>query len=153
MSASKSLGWAHALVLWCVCCSWGMTTLAQTPIDDVTQRLKQDFDKPENPLQVDRVSVMDEWAVASWVQGTRGGRALLRSHHGQWEIVLCGGDPLTDAGSLVEMGVPREWSEALARKVRENEQSLSPARRALFGSFNTIVHMDSHGEHPKVPHD
>ncbi len=150
MSASRPVAWVHKLALWGLLCMGGVA-FAQTPTDDVSQRLKQEFDTPDSPLQVDRVAVMDQWAIASWVQGERGGRALLRSHHEQWHIVLCGGDPLTEANSLVEMGVPREWSEALARKVRENEQSLSPARRALFGSFKTIVQMDAHGAHPKVP--
>jgi hypothetical protein len=44
--------------------------------------LKAQFDKPEAPLSVAPVSVEGNYAVAGWLQGARGGRALLLAASG-----------------------------------------------------------------------
>jgi hypothetical protein len=58
--------------------------------------MKGMFDTPENPLSVEPVVVLGDNAIAGWVQGERGGRALLWRVDGQWEIRLC--SPLCQGG-------------------------------------------------------
>ena len=147
MSASDSMRWLRyflALVLSAVA---GLT-VAQTPEEAVVARLKGEFQTADGPaLAVDRVAVVDDWAVASWRQDSRGGRALLQRAPQGWEIVVCGGDPLTEAASLREMGVPAASSDALARQVKAGEATLEAARRAVFGSFQALIRPSAHGHH------
>ena len=58
------------------------------------------WDKPDAKLIVDPVVINAGYAVASWTQGNRGGRALLRKNGNHWAVVLCSGDPLRDASVL-----------------------------------------------------
>ena len=72
------------------------------------------WDKPDARLLVEPVVEADGYAIASWTQGERGGRALLRQQDGEWRIVLCSGDPLTSAFFIAEAGISRATAEQLA---------------------------------------
>jgi len=105
------------------------------------------WDKPDARLLVEPVIVVDGYAIASWTQDKRGGRALLRQENGKWMIVLCSGDPLKSATSIAEVGVPRATAEQLARLLKEAESILPPRQVALFSTFEGVVHIegDEHG--------
>lgn len=109
------------------------------------------WDKPDARLLVEPVVEADGYAIASWIQGKRGGRALLRQENGNWKIVLCSGDPLKSASSIAEAGVPRATAEQLARLLKEAESILPPRQVALFSTFEGVVHIDgdehAHGKH------
>jgi hypothetical protein len=47
------------------------------------------FDEPDHRLEVAPVAVVGDNAVAGWVQGNQGGRALLRKRNGKWVLILC----------------------------------------------------------------
>ena len=109
------------------------------------------WDKPDARLLVEPVVVADGYAIASWTQGKRGGRALLRQEDGKWKIVLCSGDPLKSASSIAEAGVPHATAEQLARRLKEAESILPPRQVALFSTFEGVVHIDG-GEHGHGKH-
>jgi len=109
------------------------------------------WDKPDARLLVEPVVVADGYAIASWTQGKRGGRALLRQEDGKWMIILCSGDPLKSASSISEVGVPRATAEQLARLLKEAESILPPGQVALFSTFEGVVHIDD-GEHGHGKH-
>jgi hypothetical protein len=105
------------------------------------------WDKPDAKLVVEPVVVRADYAVASWVQGNRGGRALLRKNEGVWIVVLCSGDPLKDASALAAAGVPADVAAHLARELAAAERQLPAAHTALFSTFDGVVEMDQHHGH------
>jgi hypothetical protein len=106
--------------------------------------LKAAFDKPDAPLMVEPVTVGATFAVAGWRQGPRGGRALLRQHHGAWSVVLCSGDPLRHEAGLVEAGVPADEARSLAASISSAEAKLDEDSRRLLSTFEGTVDMTAH---------
>ncbi|MEY2689537.1 MAG: hypothetical protein RL375_3736 [Pseudomonadota bacterium] len=106
------------------------------------------FDKPEARLSVDPVVVVGTHAVAGWSQGERGGRALMRRGADGWQIVLCAGDGLKQASVLRDAGIDGPSADRLARELASAESRLSADQRARFASFEGVVKMDAHGNHP-----
>lgn len=123
--------------------------------DDATARreiralMHARFDQPQAPLQIAPLIVAGDHAVADWSQQDRGGRALLRREHGQWQIVLCAGDALRDAGLLQQAGVPAGDAQRLSAGLRQAEESMSAERLQRFASFQGTVRMGARGEHPQ----
>lgn len=114
----------------------------------IRQRLMAEFDKQDARLAVPVVVNGPSHGLAGWLQGERGGRALLRREHGQWRIVVCGGDALKEARVLREAGVPDAEARSLARDLAAAEARLSPAQRTQLASFTGTVRMDAQGQHP-----
>jgi hypothetical protein len=122
----------------------------------ITQVMKQQFDTPEAPLTVMPISVEGDYAVAGWLQGSHGGRALLQKSKDHWSIALCGGAGLTQAGVLQSTGMQADAANKLARAIQTAEAALGADQRTRFNSFEGMVKIDaaqSHGEHnPHDPH-
>lgn len=104
---------------------------------------------PDSKVETEPVVVSGSHAVASWTQGKRGGRALLRRNDGAWRVVLCSGDPLKDAAWLAEAGVPAADADILAQRLAHAEASVPAPRRAKFSLFEGVVEgsHDAHGAH------
>lgn len=109
------------------------------------------WDRPESKVETDPIVVSGHYAVASWTQGDRGGRALLRRDDKEWKVVLCSGDPLTRAGWLVEAGVPQPDADTIASALAVAEGKVSDDRRKAFSLFEGTVMGDApehkHGSH------
>ena len=122
-----------------------------TPAQAITHVMKKQFDRPDAPLKVQPVSVEGDYAVAGWIQGNKGGRALLQKEHDQWRITVCAGDGLTQASVLEATGTPPAVAQKLAKTVAEAESKLSADKRQLFASFEGMLKIDanasSHGQH------
>lgn len=122
-----------------------------TDQEQIQHAMMASFDKPDNPLKVALVVVQGDYAVAGWIQGDKGGRALLQKTHGHWEISVCGGDGLTQAKVLETTGMPAATAKVLADAVVAAESKLTPHQRHLFGSFEGMMKVGagqaSHGEH------
>lgn len=114
----------------------------------ITRLMKQQFDKPEAPLTVAPVVVKGDHAIASWAQGERGGRALLRRYQGQWEISVCAGDGLTQPGVLRTAGLTTPEADALAQALVRAEAGLPAAHRARFSTFDGMLRLGAGGHHP-----
>lgn len=124
--------------------------VAAKPANDaqaVVQVMKRQFDQPKAPLKVAPVVVEADWALAGWLQDTRGGRALLQKRHGQWVIVVCGGDGLREAQALVQTGMPAEMAAVLAKKLTAAESRLPAATLKKFASFEGLMRVDGDGGH------
>lgn len=118
---------------------------------EIVKAMKATFDRPDAPLIVDPVVVQGDAAIAGWSQLQTGGRAFLRQRKGQWIIVLCSGDQLKAADTLIVAGIPRPQAEKLAAKLAAAEKSLPPERLALFAKFDGLVNVeeDRSDEAPK----
>lgn len=114
----------------------------------ITHLLMATFDKPEARLSVAPVVVQGDQALAGWIQGERGGRALLKRQHGEWQVAVCGGDGLTDPRLLADAGLAAADARALVASLVQAEARLPAAQRAKFSTFDGLVRMDAAGHHP-----
>lgn len=129
----------------------------QTDAQAIEQGLKHQFDKPEAPLLVRPVSVEGDYAVAGWMQGVRGGRALLHRDKGHWTIALCGGDAMAQADTLVQAGLAPSAAQRLAQSIQSAESKLTSEHRKQLSTFEGMVkvgagHDAHHGNAPANPH-
>ena len=122
----------------------------------ITSVMKKMFEKPNAPLAVTPISVEGDFAVAGWIQGGRGGRALLQKDKDQWFIAICGGSGLTQADVLKSIGMTNDAAARLSAAVVASEAKLGADRRKLFDGFEGMVKVDQaagnadhsmHGQH------
>jgi len=136
------------------------TAPQQAEVQAIVHVLKKQFDKPKSPLTVMPVTVEGDWAMAGWLQDMRGGRALLNKRHGQWVIVVCGGDGLLQAGALSQTGMKTDVAQKLSMKAQSAERRLPAEILKKFASFEGMLRVDggahdahgvhgAHGKHPK----
>jgi hypothetical protein len=146
------LGLATLVVAtWCT----SLPAAADVVADQAAVRavLMQTWDQPHARLRADPVVVQGSHAIADWMQGERGGRALLaRSADGQWNVMLCAGDGLKDAALLRDAGIPDADAHALLQALATAEKRLSKADLARLASFEGLVRMDAQGNHPPAHH-
>lgn len=95
------------------------------------------YDKPNNKVNTTPISIADDFAVADWTQGKRGGRALMKRINGNWEILACGNDGLKDTKSLVKAGMSEKTASTIVRKLADLEKLEDPRRLAKFNLFGT----------------
>jgi hypothetical protein len=95
------------------------------------------YDKPNNKVNTTPISIADDFAVADWTQGKRGGRALMKRINGNWEILACGNDGLKDTKSLVKAGMSEKTASTIVRKLADLEKLEDPKRLAKFNLFGT----------------
>lgn len=95
------------------------------------------YDKPNNKVNTTPISVADDFAIADWTQGKRGGRALMKRIDGNWEILACGNDGLKDTKSLVKAGMTEKTASTIVKKLADLEKSEDPKRLAKFNLFGT----------------
>jgi len=121
------------------------TASAHDAAEHIIHVMKAQFDKPENPLTVEPVSVVGDFAVAGWSQGGMGGRALLKLVNGEWTIHLCAGAGLKQAQLMHEAGMAMADAETLAALVAEGEAKLDPSKPALYDTFEGVMMIGAEG--------
>ncbi|MEN9895742.1 MAG: hypothetical protein RIR97_1594, partial [Pseudomonadota bacterium] len=109
--------------------------------------MKALFETPDNPLYVDPVVVDGAWAVASWAQGEKGGRALLKKGEKGWSIHLCSGASLKDAAALKQIGLEDASATKIAADLATAEAALGEKQIALFDSFEGTMMIGADGGH------
>lgn len=126
--------------------------LAHDDQHEIIHLMKGMFDTPENPLSVEPVVVVGDNAIAGWVQGERGGRALLWRVDGQWKIRLCSGDSLKDPKLLESANISAADAATLAAQLAAEESKLDPAVLAKFTSFEGTMMIDPEAGHQGHKH-
>lgn len=120
--------------------------------DQIVALMKQTWDSPLSPLDVSPVTIEDNHAIAGWVQGERGGRALLGRMNGKWRVVLCAGDGLLDIALLRDAGLSQKQAEALVLKTTRAEAELPKERVGKFALFKGALKVDAHHGHEEEKH-
>lgn len=105
----------------------------------IVHAMKRQFDRPEAPLSVAPVTVVDGYAVAGWLQSGKGGRALLQKTQGNWFITVCAGDGLKDAKVLEGAGMSVVTASKLSKEVVAAESRLGADVRQRFASFEGFL--------------
>jgi len=118
--------------------------------ENIRAAMMKTWDKPEARLVVEPVVVVEGYAIAGWSQGDMGGRALLRSKSGAWDVILCAGDDLRKAELLVKAGMSEAAARQLAADLSKAEAVLPKARLALLSKFEGLVMIDPAASH--APH-
>jgi hypothetical protein len=108
---------------------------------DIVASMKAVWDKSDNPLTVKPVIVSGDFAIAGWLQGEKGGRALLKKSHHGWQTQLCAGK-ITPA-LLKQAGVPETEAQQLLAQQTAAEKGLSQRDLSLLSSFVGVVKMDA----------
>jgi hypothetical protein len=123
---------------------------ANSPHRQIRTLVSTTYDQPGHKVETSPIVVANGYAIADWIQGDKGGRALLRRANGRWEIMACGGDGLKDVKTLGDAGIPRETATKLVLQLGRAEQSVTPDRVKRFGLFGTPGDPRAHG-HPSHP--
>ena len=104
------------------------------------------FDRPDLKVQTDPIVIEGKVAIADWTQGQKGGRALLRRKHADWEIIACGGAGFKDPSAIASAGISKEIANNITAKLKTAEATLSPQKIKQLDSFDGVVTM-GHGMH------
>jgi hypothetical protein len=128
------------------------TAFASDDKHAIAHLMKGMFDTPEHPLTVDPVVVLGDNAIAGWVQGDKGGRALLWRVDGQWQIRLCSGDGLKDPKLLENAKISTADAAALVAELTDAEATLDPAVLAKFSSFQGTMMISPDAGHQAHTH-
>jgi hypothetical protein len=114
--------------------------------DKITKLLMDMFNQPNNPLKINPIVVENNYAIAGWSKGDKGGRALLTNDNNKWTIQLCAGDALKDAKFLKESGVDEKIISTILKKLSVAEAKLDANTLKRFSEFKDIVYINAgHG--------
>jgi hypothetical protein len=105
------------------------------------------YDKPDHKVETSPIAAIDDYAVADWTQGDRGGRALLHRSNGKWTIMACGADGLKEVNNLTAAGIPQKIAENIVSQLTAAEKSVNPNRLkkfSLFGTKDDPIHAEHH---------
>lgn len=122
------------------------TVLADQDAELIDHVIRQQWQKPQEQLDISPVVVEGNYAIAGWRQGERGGRALLRRDTHGWAVLMCGGDDLTKSYLLQQTGMQATAADLLTQKLIAAEQLMSPQARKQFSIFEGMVPVNS-GRH------
>jgi len=112
--------------------------------------MKAQFDQPNNPLLVNPIAVEQQYALAGWIQGGKGGRALLQLEHGHWVIAVCAGDALLKESTLIQTGMTVEMARNLIHQIKFLESKLDAETRTKLSSFDGLVQVNGSGHGHQV---
>jgi hypothetical protein len=143
--------------LWVLFLVFSVVLSAETLTDEAQIQfvIGKTYDKPNNKVNTTPISVADDFAVADWTQGERGGRALMKKINGNWEILACGNDGLKDTKSLVKAGMTEKTASTIVKKLTDLEKSENPKRLVkfnLFGTPNDPIHKNEDDPHKHHHH-
>jgi hypothetical protein len=125
---------------------------AHSQTEEVSQEkikalISKTFDQPKLPVKTNPIVIEGKVAIADWVQGQKGGRALLRRKHTDWEIIACGGVGFKDPSGIAAVGISKEIATNITAKLSAAEAKLPPQLVKQFDSFDGVVNMMHGGQH------
>lgn len=144
-------------MLWIIAASFLSTgALAHQQTEKVSQEkirtlISNTFDQPNLKVKTNPIVIEGKVAIADWSQGQKGGRALLRRKHDEWEIIACGGSSFKDPGGITAIGISKEIAQNITAKLNEAESKLSPQEVKRFDSFDGVVNMVHGDKHLSTP--
>lgn len=113
----------------------------------IIQVLKNQFDRPVNPLEVPVVVISGDYAVADWLQDNRGGRALLRHDADGWRTLMCSGAQFKSPQALRQAGLQENDASLISKELSRKEQSLTDEQLKKIDSFQGIMDVLTNPDH------
>ena len=132
--------------------SYAGGALAHSQTNEVSQEkiktlISKSFDQPNLKVKTNPIVIEGKVAIADWTQGQKGGRALLRRKHNDWEIIACGGSGFKDPEGIAAIGISKEIATNITAKLKDVEARLSPQQVKQFDSFDGVVNMVHDAKH------
>jgi hypothetical protein len=119
----------------------------------IQKLISKTFDRPDLKVQTDPIVIEGKVAIADWIQGEKGGRALLTRKHVDWEIIACGGAGFKDPSVIAAAGISKRIANNITEKLKIAEAKLPPQKIKQLDSFDGVVTMGRSSRHePKVKH-
>jgi hypothetical protein len=128
-------------------CSVFPITARADEVQQIRTVIGTTFDRPGAKVVSDPVVIEQDYAVADWTQGDKGGRALLRKQGGHWLIALCAGDSLRSAEGMARAGVPSETALRLSKRLELAEHDVPQQQLEMFGRFRPDAAAEHHHGH------
>ena len=105
----------------------------------IASTIKNQWETLHSLVEVPVIAVGRHYALADWMQGERGGRALLRLSEGKWQTLICGSAQLKSAQSLESAGVPSAEAKQISESLATKESNLSVEQLVRIDSFEGVV--------------
>ena len=119
----------------------------------IQKLISKTFDRPDLKVQTDPIVIEGKVAIADWIQGEKGGRALLTRKHVDWEIIACGGAGFKDPSVIAASGISKRIANNITEKLKIAEAKLPPQKIKQLDSFDGVVTMGRSSRHePNVKH-
>lgn len=109
--------------------------------------ISKTFDQPNLKVQTSPIVIVGKVAIADWTQGEKGGRALLRRKHENWEIIACGGAGFKEPQGITAIGISKEIANNITAKLKDAEAKLPAQKIKQFDSFDGVVNMVHGAKH------
>lgn len=108
--------------------------------DEVKLMLSRTFDRPNNPVTAEAIVIQDNYALADWMQGSKGGRVLLVKTHESWKVLVCGGDALMKVDNIKSARVPEKTARSLISQLMDSEKTISKEKLERINAFKGEKH-------------
>ena len=112
--------------------------------------ISKTFDQPNLKVQTTPIVIEGKVAIADWIQGEKGGRALLTRKHVDWEIIACGGAGFKDPSVIAASGISKRIANNITEKLKTVEAKLPPQKVKQLDSFDGVVTMGHGMRHGSV---
>lgn len=114
--------------------------IASEGVNEISVLMHKSFDKPNKPLMIEAVAIQDGYAIADWLQGDMGGRALLAKEEKKWKILVCGGSGLMQIPNLVSAQLSEKTAVSLRSQLVAQEKNIPKNKLELINSFKERKH-------------
>jgi len=140
--------WTVAMTCWQCCLADDASTNAVQAFQ-IKKLIADTYDQSDLKVETAPIIIDGHYALADWIQGTKGGRVLLHFGQGEWQIVACGGAGFNDVNVLVSVGVTLDTAQQLVNQLNQAEQTLSAEHIRQVNLFDmsdgaTSPHHDVH---------
>lgn len=109
----------------------------------IESAIKSQWGEPNNPLSIDPIVVVNEYAIAGWSQGIKGGRALLKQNTNRWQVLFCGDSSIKHISVLEQAGLSHVDAIKLSNKLQGAEEKISSDHLSLLDTFKGITKVDA----------
>lgn len=118
---------------------------AGTDLEQIHGYMKRTWHSHQHPLTLGPTHIAGDFAAADWWHQGKGGRAVFKRSHQQWQLVLCGGAGILQQTLWQQLGMTQEAAADFVRALQSAEQAVSAADKALLDAFGATVNMrDGH---------
>ena len=121
-----------------------------TDLEQIHGYMRKTWHSSEHPLRLGSTHIAGDFAVADWWHQGKGGRAVFKRSHQQWQLILCGGAGILQSALWQHLGLTTSAADEFVLAISTAEQSLSAADKALLDAFGVTVTMQAeHAQQPK----
>ena len=119
-------------------------------LEQIHGHMNRTWHSHQHPLTLGPTHIAGDFAVADWWHQGKGGRAVFKRSHQQWQLVLCGGAGILQKTLWQQLGMTPAAAADFVRALQHAEQAVSATDKALLDAFGATVNM--HAGHAPQQH-